>query len=105
MAYQRRATVEAPSLHEVHGLATADEEAMEGHRGGLRVEETADPVGSVFVGKEGYGRGARVFAHDEGGMRGSQESTSRGGGGGERGGGGPRPALDCTFRLSFLSAV
>ena len=69
------------------------------------MERAADPVGSVPVGGEGYRRGARVCAHQEGGVQGSQKSTSRGGGGGERGGGGPRPALDCTFRLSFLSAV
>ena len=63
VVHQRRATVEAPSLHEVPGLATADEEAMEGYRGGLRVEEAADPVGSLPVRKEGYGRGDGVFAH------------------------------------------
>ena len=100
MVHQRRATVEAPPLHGVPGLATAEEEAMEGHRGGLRVEEAADPVGAISVGREGYGRRARVFAHYEARMRGSQESTSRGSGGGERRGGGPRPALECTFRLS-----
>ena len=101
MVHQRRATVEAPSLHELPGMATADEEAIEGHPGGLRVEEAEDPVRPLPVGKEGYGRGAGVFAHYESGMRGRQESTSREDGGGERKGGWPRPALECTFRLSF----
>ena len=72
---------------------------MERYQGGIRVEEAADPVGAISVGKEG---GARVFTHYEGRMRGSQESTSRGEGGGERRGGGPGPALEYTFRLSFL---
>ena len=102
---QPRATVEAPPHHEVPGLATADEEAMEGHRGGLRVEEAADPVGAISVGKEGYGPCPGDFAHYGGRMRVSQESTSGGSGGGERRGGGPGPALECTFRLSFLLAV
>ena len=38
-------------------MATADEEAMEGHRGGLEVEETMSPVGQVSVGGEGHGCG------------------------------------------------
>ena len=104
MVRQRRAPVQAPSLYEVPGVATADEEAVEGHRRSLKVEKAADPVASLPVGKEGYGRGVRVFTHYEGGMRGSQESASRGDGGGEWRGGGPWPALECTFRLSFLLA-
>ena len=85
-------------------METADEEAMGGYRGGLEVEEAADPVGTVSVGGEGYGRGFGIFAHHEGGMRRNGESAPRGqGGGGEWRGGGPRPALECTFCLSFFS--
>ena len=65
---------------------------MKRHRGGLRVEKAADPIGAIPEGKEGYGRGARVFAHHEGGVRGSQETTSGERGGGERRGGGPGPS-------------
>jgi hypothetical protein len=62
------------------------------------------PVGTVSVGGEGHGRRFGVFAHHEGGVRGSRESAPRGQGGGrERRGGGPRPALECTFPLSFPS--
>ena len=83
-------------------MATADEEAMKGHRGGFGEEEVACPVGTVSVGGEGHGRGFRVSAHYEGRVRGKWESAPGGQGGGrERSGGGPRPALECTFPLSF----
>ena len=39
-------------------MATADEEAMERDRGGFRVEEATNPVGTVSVGGEGHGRRA-----------------------------------------------
>ena len=79
-------------------MATADEEAMEGDRGGFEVEEAASPVGEVSVGGEGHGRRFGVFAHHEGRVRGKWESApGRYGGGGERRGGGPRPALECIF--------
>ena len=68
MVRQRRAPVQAPSLHEVPGMATADEEAVEGYRGGFEVEEAASPVGQVSVGGEGYGRCFGVPAHHEGGV-------------------------------------
>ena len=51
---QRRAPVQASSLHEVPGVATADEEAMEAHRGGLEVEAAKGPVGTLPVGGEGH---------------------------------------------------
>ena len=83
-------------------MATADEEAMEGHRGGLEVEAAKGPVGTISVGGEGHGCGVRVFAHHEGGMRWFRESAPGGqGGGGERRGGGPGPALECTFLVFF----
>ena len=72
---------------------------MEGHRGGFRVEEVVSPVGTIPVGGEGHGRGARVFAHHEGRVRGKRKSVP----GGQRRGGGSRPALECTFPLSFPS--
>ena len=83
-------------------MATADEETMEGDRGGFGVEGAAGPVGTVLVGGEGYGRRAGVFAHHEGRVRGRRESALGGQGGGERRGGGPRPALESTLP-SFLS--
>ena len=85
-------------------MATADEEAMEGHRGGLEMGATEGPVGTISVGGEGHGRGSRVSAHHEGGVQGFRESAPRGqGGGGERRGGGSRPALDCALSLVFSS--
>ena len=83
-------------------MATADEEAMEGHRGGFEVEEATSPVGQISVGGEGHGCGSGVPAHHEGGVQRPRESAPRGqGGGGERRGGGPRPTLECTFPWSF----
>ena len=63
---QRRAPVQVPSLHEVPGMATADEEAMEGHRGGLGMGAAKSPVGTLSVGGVGHGGGSRVSAHHEG---------------------------------------
>ena len=81
-------------------MATADEEAMGGHRGGLEMGAAKGPVGTISVGGEGHGCGARVFAHHKGGMRWFRESAPGGsGGGGERRGGGSRPALEGTFSL------
>ena len=102
MVRQRRAPVQAPSFHEVPGLATTDKEAVEGHRGGLEMEAAHDPVGSIPVGGEGYRRRFGVSAHHESGMRWHRESAPRGeGGGGERRGEGPRPALECTLSFVF----
>ena len=70
MVRQWRATVQAPSLYEVPGMATADEEAMERNMGGFGVEGAASPIGEVSVGGEGHGRCVRVFAHHEGRVRG-----------------------------------
>ena len=85
-------------------MAAADEEAMEGYRGGLEMEVAQDPVGSISVGGEGHGCGFGVSAHHEGGVQREWESASRGQEGGrERRGGGPRPALVCTFPWSLLS--
>ena len=85
-------------------MASADEEAMEGDRGGFEVEEAASPVGEVFVGGEGHGRRLRVSTHHESGVQRHWESAPRGQEGGrERRGGGPRPALECTFPWSFPS--
>ena len=72
---QRRASVQAPPLHEVPGMATADEEAMEGDWGGLEVEDTKGLVGQVSVGGEGHGCCVGIFAHHEGGVRRNREST------------------------------
>ena len=84
-------------------MATTDEEAMEGCGGGLGVEETKGPVGTISVGEEGHGSGSRVSAHHKGGVQGFRESAPGGqGGGGERRGGGSRPALVCTSPWSFL---
>ena len=104
---RRRAPVQAPSLYEVTGIATADEEAMEGCRGGLKVEEAASPVGEVSVGGEGHGRRTRVSTHHKGGVQRHGESAPGGQGGGREGrGGGPKHALDCTSFLGhFLLAV
>ena len=81
-------------LYEVPGMATADEEAMEGGRGGFGVEEAKGSVGTASVGGEGRGCRVGVFAQHEGGVRRNRESAP-GRQGGERGrrGGGPRPAL------------
>ena len=49
-------------------MATADEEAMEGYRGGPEVEETTGTVGEVPVGGEGHGRCVRVSTHHESGV-------------------------------------
>ena len=70
--------VQPPSLHEVPGMATADEEAMEGHRGGLEMGVVQDPVGSISVGGEGHGCGFGVSAHHKSGMRWPRESGPRG---------------------------
>ena len=59
-------------------MATADEEAMEGCRGGLGVEEATGPVGAVSVGGEGHRRRFGIFAHHEGGMRWNRESAPGG---------------------------
>ena len=84
-------------------MATADEEAMEGHRGGLEMGVAQDPVGPIPVVGECHGCRFGVSAHHESGVRGSRESAPRGQGGGRgRREGGPRPALECTFLLSFL---
>ena len=84
-------------------MATADEEAMEGDRGGFGVVGAASPFGAVSVGEEGHGRRFGIFAHHEGRVRGSRESAPRGQGRGQwRRGGGPRPALESTLP-SFLS--
>ena len=102
MVRQRRAPVQAPSLHEVPGMATADEEVIERGQGGFRVEESKGLVGAVSVGSEGRGCCFGVFAHHESGVRRNRENAPGGQrGGGERRGGGPRPALECTFPLSF----
>ena len=66
-------------------MATAEEEALESGRGGLGVEESKGPVGTVSVGGEGHRRCFGVFAHHEGGMRGNRESAPGGQGGGEEG--------------------
>ena len=79
---QRRAPVQAPSLHETSGMATADEEAMERYRGGSGVEGATRPVGVVSVGGEGHGCGPRVFTHYEYGVQRVRESAPRGQGGG-----------------------
>jgi hypothetical protein len=42
-------------------MATADEEAMEGGRGGFGVEEATGPVGAVSVGGEGRGRRSGIL--------------------------------------------
>ena len=70
-------------------MATADEEAMEGCRGGFEVEGATSPVGTVSVGGEGHGRRVGVFAHHKGGGvgvgrvppedRGEEESGEEGG--------------------------
>ena len=83
-------------------MAAADEEAMEGGRGGFGVEEATGPVGAVSGG--GYGRGCRsgIFAHHGGGVRGSRKSAP--GRPGDDSGGveeEPRPALECIFPLFF----
>ena len=79
-------------------MAAADEEAMEGGRRGFGVEEATGPVGAVSVGGEGREHRFGIFAHHEGGVRGSRKSAPRGQGGGrERGGGGPRPTLECRY--------
>ena len=84
-------------------MATADEEDMEGGRGGFEVEEAASPVGKVSVGGDGHGRRFRVFTHHESGVQRHREGAPRGqGGGGERRGGGHRPALECTFSFVFF---
>ena len=59
-------------------MATADEEAMEGHRGGLGMGAAKGPVGTIPVGGEGHGGGSRVFAHHEGGVQGFRESAPGG---------------------------
>ena len=59
-------------------MATADEEAVEGHRGGLEMEVAQDPVGSVSVGGKGYGCRLGVSAHHEGGMRWHRARAPRG---------------------------
>ena len=59
-------------------MATADEEAMEGRRGGLEVGAAESPVGTISMRGEGHGCGVRVFAHHEGGMRWFRESAPRG---------------------------
>ena len=64
-------------------MATADEEAMEGGRGGFGVEEATGPIGAVSVGGEGREPHSGIFAHHEGGVRGSRESAPRGQGGGQ----------------------
>ena len=64
-------------------MATGDEEAMEGGRGGFGMEEATGPVGAVSVGREGRGRRSGVFAHHEGGVRGSREGAPGGQGGGQ----------------------
>ena len=50
-------------------MATADEEAMEGHREGLEMEAAKGPVSTISVGWESYGCSAGVSAHHEGGMQ------------------------------------
>ena len=64
-------------------MAAADEEAMEGGRGGFGVEEAAGTVGAVSVGGEGRGRRSGIFTRHEGGVRGSRESAPGGQGGGQ----------------------
>ena len=59
-------------------MATADEEAMEGHRGDPEMGVAQDPVGSESVGGEGHGGVFGVSAHHEGGMRWPRESAPRG---------------------------
>ena len=63
-------------------MATADEEAMEGYREGLEVEEATSPVGEVSVGGEGHGHRFGVFMHHVGGVQRYRESAPRGQGGG-----------------------
>ena len=59
-------------------MATADEEAMEGHRGGLEVGAAKSPVGTISGGGEGHGGGLRVPAHHKSGMRWLRESAPGG---------------------------
>ena len=75
---QRRASVETPPLHEVPGLATADEEAVEGCRGGPGVGQAESPVGETLVEGEGNGRGFGILAHHEGGVRRHRKHSPRG---------------------------
>ena len=87
------------------GVATADEEAMEGHRGALRAGEAKGPVGTASMGHEGHERHPGVPTHDEGRVRGHRENALGGQRGGrERRGGGAqaRPRLYLPFPFSFL---
>ena len=73
-------------------MATADEEAIEGDRGGLGVEDAKGPISTASVGGEGRGCRVGVFAHHEGGVRRSRESAPGGQGEDEEGEeGGPGP--------------
>ena len=69
-------------------MATADEEAMEGCRGGFGVDEATGPVGTVSVGGEGHGRRFVFFARHESRVRGSRKRTGEDEEG-EEGGPGP----------------
>ena len=66
----------------VPGMAIADEEAMEGDRGGFEVEQAASPVGEVLVGGEDHGRRVVVPTHHQSGVQRYRESAPRGQGGG-----------------------
>ena len=59
-------------------MATADEEAMEGCRGGLQVGEAKSPFGTVSMGYKSRGLRPGVPAHGEGRVRGHSESAPRG---------------------------
>ena len=88
-----------PPLRQVPGVGPLDQEAVEGHREGVRVEALKGPLGQVVVGWEDNGGSLGFLAGYQGRAHGD-DRTPEGEGKGQRGrgrGGQAGPSLGCIF--------
>ena len=60
MVRGRKEAVPLPPIYGVQGVGASDQEAVEGHREGQRVETPQGPLGQVVVEREVHGGGVGV---------------------------------------------
>ena len=91
---------EPPPLRQVPGVGLPDQEAVEGHTEGVRVEAPKGPLGQVVVGWEDNGGGLGFLAGYQGRVHGDDRTPEGGGGAArqrERRAGRARPRLHFCF--------